>query len=481
MRKLILFVVFFFLYLTMKAQDRHYWSQMGGISASLLGGSAIAGLKDNSSLYYNAATMSFVNNPSISLGANTYRLRVTNIDNALGKDLNQLTNQFVVNPDLVGGLLFSKKNDQLRFGYAINSRFIHENNVNLQSSRTFSDGTTYVGDFDSHKKGQETWFNAANSYKVNEHFALGTTVILAFRSQQYSNNLGSKLIPTNQLEEVSRFDSRIIYNYWNVKALLRLSAALNYENTRFGWNLTLPSLNLLGGANIKREISLVNNPNLVNTLPSNVVVTGSAYGINALHKYPLSSAVGASFKIPGLGDWVHLSAEVFMPLKKYTVFTSSDKLVSHPESSFDSLNNYFSPSTFLNLSEQAKFVINFSAGYETFISSDFGLLTGFRTDFNFNAAEDYDLGEIRPYFSNWDIYYLSAGVWGYVKGHKITTGLEVGLTPKTQMRQLFNYDEIDSSEYPLSGEPNTSARASQLTIQLYLGFEINFDHKSRNK
>ena len=104
-------------------------------------------------------------------------------------------------------------------------------------------------------------------------------------------------------------------------------------------------------------------------------------------------------------------------------------------------------------------------------------MAGFRTDFNINSSEDFDLGELRPYYSNLDVYYVSGGVWGIIKDQKITTGLEVGLSPKTQIRQLINFDGVDSPDYPLLGTPLNNAEASQLTISLHLGIEINFVKK----
>lgn len=280
---------------------------------------------------------------------------------------------------------------------------------------------------------------------------------------------------------MSRFDSRVYYNYWNVKGLLRISMALDYKRFRFGWNATLPSLNLFGDAYIKREFGLVNNPNIQNNLPKDVILSGSDNKISTTHKYPFSSAFGASFKLTN-NDWVHFSTELFLPIKKYHVFSSDIDPVAFPEEALDSISNkYFSDINFLELSEQAKMVINFSIGYESFLAENWGLLAGFRTDFNFNDSEAFDLGELRPYYSNWDIYYVSGGVWGVIKNQKITTGLEVGITPKTQMRQLINFDGIDSPDYPLLGMPAEMAVASQLTIRLYLGIEINIVKKSKGK
>jgi len=479
MQKLILIISLLCLFLQGKTQDRHYWSQMGGITAGLLGGSAIAGLKDNSSLYYNAAAMSFVNNPSISLGANTYRFRILNIDNAFGKDLNQNVSGFVFSPDLIGGLLFSKKNDRLRFGYAIAVRFLTDNSFSAEASGITEDNNTRIGDFDFLNRTQETWISSANSYKVSDHVSYGFSFIVAIRSQTYANFIGSKIIPKNTNNDVSRFDSRVNFNYWNVKGLLRLSMAFDYETFRFGWNATLPSLNLFGNAFIKREFGLVNNPKVLNDLPKDVILSGSDDKLSTKNKYPFTTAIGASFKLNN-GDWLHFSAEMFLPIKKYVVFSTDVEPVAFPKNTLDSIaDKYFSDVKFLEYSEQAKFVINFSMGYESFLTEKWGLLAGFRTDFNFNSADDFDLGELRPYYSNWDIYYFSGGVWGIIKDKKITAGIELGLSPKTKVRQLVNFDGVDSPDYPLLGDPSNSAIASQLLIRFYLGIEINFERKDK--
>ena len=456
------------------AQDRHYWSQMGGITAGLLGGAGVAGLRDNSSMYYNPAAMSYVNNPSISLGANTYRLRMVNIDNAFGDNLDKTNTGFVINPDLIGGLLFSKKDDRIRFGYFVATRFLFNTAYSQQANFINSQNETLIASFDLNNQIQETWVGAANSFKVNEHFAYGYSLILAVRTQNYFNYIGSRLVPATSPADVSRFDSNITYNYWNAKGLLRLSMALDYSRFRFGWTLTLPSLNLLGQANIKREFSLVNNPNPANSLPKDILLTGADYQVRTLHKYPLSSALGASFRFRNR-DWLHLTAEFFLPVKKYQIFSSELAPIAYPQAAVDSiLNNYFPGIRFLELPEEAGFVVNFAAGYESYLTDNWGLLAGFRTDFNFNNTPSFELGELRPYYTQWDIYYLSFGAWGIFKNKKITAGLEVGLTPATRMRQLINFDNPDSPDYPLLGTPNNSAVARQLLLRLFLGIEIDF-------
>jgi hypothetical protein len=73
---------------------------------------------------------------------------------------------------------------------------------------------------------------------------------------------------------------------------------------------------------------------------------------------------------------------------------------------------------------------------------------------------------------------LTSGIWGIIRKQKITAGLEVGLSPKTKVRQLVNFENIDSPDYPLHGTPTNAATASQAILRLYFGIEINFVKKN---
>ena len=59
------------------AQDYHYWSEQFGATATLLGGAVIAGVRDNSALYYNPGTLGFIEGNSISVTATLYKLQRT--------------------------------------------------------------------------------------------------------------------------------------------------------------------------------------------------------------------------------------------------------------------------------------------------------------------------------------------------------------------------------------------------------------------
>ena len=55
-------------------QDTHYWTYRFGTKAALMGGPAVGGLEDNSSVIYNPSLLSFIQNTSVSLNANIYQV-----------------------------------------------------------------------------------------------------------------------------------------------------------------------------------------------------------------------------------------------------------------------------------------------------------------------------------------------------------------------------------------------------------------------
>ncbi len=471
--KPIFFIGIFLYALTSQAQDRHYWSQMGGINAGLLGGSAIAGLKENNSMYYNPATMAFAENPSLSLDASTFNFSRTKFDNPFGEGSKTFINSFIINPDMVGGLLFSKKNGKIRTGYAIATKVIAKDRFFGQANIPRSDLSTFIGNFDTDVNTLESWLNVATSYTVNEHFSLGVTFVLAARSENYSGSVSAKIFPVDQNESVQRFDSKTVYNYWNLKGIVKLGTALNYDKFRFGWNLVLPSVNLYGLAKTQREISIANNNSTNSNIPQNVAIIGHDEDIPTHHKYPVTSGIGFSFKLNSK-SWLHCSVETFFEVKPYDVFKSDEEVFDYPTGSADSLSSIGNVrNNFLAFSESAKMVTNFSVGYENQVTENMGILAGLRTNFNFNNEAEFYSSKIEPIRSTWNQYLASGGIRGKYKDKFFTVGLELGYTPQTETNQLANFhsEAVNYSPWSEAAEQTT---VSEFSLRLFLGVEIHF-------
>ena len=79
-----------------------------------------AGAMDNSSVYYNPAAMGRILNPNLSINVDAYRLRNTNVENALGSGHDVKETRFLTIPNLIAGVLpLSSDSGKFRLGYAL--------------------------------------------------------------------------------------------------------------------------------------------------------------------------------------------------------------------------------------------------------------------------------------------------------------------------------------------------------------------------
>ena len=120
MKRLLLAPVFF-LSVILMAQDTHYWTYRFGTKAALMGGPAVGGLEDNSSVVYNPALLSFVKNISVSLNANIYQLSTISANDGAGPGIPVNSSQFSAVPTTVSGLI--PKKQFKKFNFFFRSRF----------------------------------------------------------------------------------------------------------------------------------------------------------------------------------------------------------------------------------------------------------------------------------------------------------------------------------------------------------------------
>ncbi len=52
------------------AQETNYWTHALGTRSALMGGAVVAGVRDNSAIWYNPGALGFITNPSLSISAN---------------------------------------------------------------------------------------------------------------------------------------------------------------------------------------------------------------------------------------------------------------------------------------------------------------------------------------------------------------------------------------------------------------------------
>ena len=176
--------------LSSEAQDNHYWAQQYGATGTLMGGSMTAGVNDNSAIYYNPGVLGFIDNPSLSVDANVYKMDKILITDGAGRDMNLNSAQLSVYPQIIAGMVNLFKESRFRFSYTMLTR--NHGNV-LMNTRYTSDpsasgqdpATSYIGGIDYVNQLTEQWFGIGTGYRVNEKLGAGATLFATYRGQSY--------------------------------------------------------------------------------------------------------------------------------------------------------------------------------------------------------------------------------------------------------------------------------------------------------
>jgi len=447
---------------------RTFWSK-----SIIIRGAATAGLGDNATVYYNAASMAFVENPSMSISVNAYRIRNLKLNNALGKGLNLKYTQFSTTPNLIAGIIELKKRKRLRLGYAVITRrsfsgkfdYLYQTQKEILS--TTAGEEVFVASYNNQHQLNEYWAGFGVSYQLSDSWSIGFAHYGIYRDVKYSNSHQTSVLPQDgSTGDVASVSTNITFNYWTVKGIIKTSIALSVDNFKFGITATLPSFNILGKANIYRDYSIINLDELIGT---DVTFIDRADGVKAVHKENGSLAIGVSWKL-GKRAWLHFTNETFFGGKYYLIFNPEQSPSVYPTSIPDTTTyRYFGNQNFLAFGEESEARTNIGIGLETKIAKRWDLYLGARTGFLFNEKPYYDFDRVNIESSKWNLYHFSLGLVHLNK--KYTIGVEYGFTPKQEYYHVIDFPS-SSVENALIGNGGAGAYAEQFSFKLLLEIEI---------
>lgn len=466
----------FCIYLNTIAQDYHQWSEQFGARASFLGGAAISGLGDNATVYYNSAAMSFVEHPSFSISVNAYRISNIQLKNALGKGFDLKETQLSTIPNLISGIYAPKKHQKVRFGYAVITRrnFSSKYDYLFQGFREVVSATngpeSFVGGYNQNHQLQEYWAGISIALKVSDHFSIGLSHFGIYRNVKYSNANEFSALPTDgSTGDVTSFNSKISFNYWNVKGIFKPSFALDLENFKFGVSFTTPSFNMLGKANVYREFSIINMDELIVT---DLKIVDRAEKIKAVHKENGSLAFGVSWKL-GRKSWLHWTNETFFGGKYYLIFDADQSASKYPTYlSDEAVSDFFGQQNFLSFGEETVARTNIGLGLEVDMNKKWDLYLGIRTDFMFNEKPYFDYERIGIDASKWNLYHASLGIaFTSEKMKKYSAGIEFAFTPKKSFYHVIDFNTPATNNLFL-GVGGNDATAKMMSFKFLLEIDI---------
>ncbi len=459
-----------------QAQDTHYWTNQYGARASLLGGAAIAGLDDNSAVYYNPANLAFIKESTVSLNTSVYKYTDLYWGNGAGRGLDLSSQRISLYQQMISGLITKNPSIKSRVGFniitrqhaniSINQRYEgwHELNVSQDGLER------YLGNVQLDNHLSETWACLGWGYRLNKHFSVGLTGIVSYRAQRYAFYYTTRAARNDSISSGPSTTFNVASNTYDTHAqtyiiggLLKAGLHARFGAWRFGLNVTSPSITIWSDARVQREISQTNLPG-----NNDRIITGEQRFLPAQHKYPLSVGLGVAYAYQN--GSINIAAEYFAGLRPYKM------VIAKEESSIFSVLFNRPPEDFFTIYNAAQPVLNFAAGWEHHLTKRLLLHLGFRSDFSY-GKNNKDYGQILTLRGiPMNLWHGTLGCSWRRKASLVSLGIQYSYGHKRSgLEQLVNFTEpIVKAPYYLEGERTEDSFANYHAATFLIGYTYYF-------
>lgn len=451
-------IVSFFVWQKGLTQENHYWTQQYGGRSALMGGAAIAGANDNSAIFYNPSLLPLIEKKELSVSANIYRAEFLTLENGAGKNLPLISNQYGTYPQIISGIVFFKKNKNLRAGYTLltkqnthtrfNVRHVFSSNV-IESEPGIED---YVGAFEYNNQVNEQWGGGALGYKLSPNLSVGISQFIAYRFQSYVSNSYIRVFPESQAY-IASSDNTTSLSYNDVRTITKLGFARNNHDKpwKYGISVTLPSLPIYGIANVQREETITNIEYAIPNNPDYVSHSITDRQTNLRSKYASPASIAIGIEYHSKKARYALTIESFAQQKKYYIIKSDSLPLLKP-------NNVYVPNIgkFLWLNEYKNPVTNIALGFEHELKKHVTMQMGLRTNLSYSYVltqdqfDDYENQEqfsISNNTSTWDIFHFTLGGTLSRKTGEISVGIDYGFSSKKPVGQYVDFKNPKAVNY----------------------------------
>jgi hypothetical protein len=484
-RKYIALFVFFLVFFSQSAlsQDHHYWTQQFGSRSALMGGAVVGGVRDTSAGFYNPGALGFVNQPTLSVSANGYQLERLSIENGIGTGEDLTSEKLTVIPSLASGTLVFERFPDHAFGYTllaknqtavdmsgrIDKTFDVIGDIPYQDGRNYFQGQeNFAGQVIANSEVTELWAGLSWARKIRPNISVGATTFFALRNQSQGNTItgrvtnGDMLVTQDQLNYI---------DFWNLRTLLKLGVAAEFEGWKLGLTLTTPSRNLFGQGTVTRERSFNNFYDTEKNQFVGELISNRQDNLDTTYRNPLSIAAGFEYAITPKTT-IASTVEWFSKQEPYEVITPGShsflrNIIVDNIITFD--ENAVEESSLIQVTDEAESVLNIAVAIEQVFTPTIKGYLSFLTDHESNP----NLGGNSLGITTWDIYHLTLGVALRRKLSELAVGLTYSFgRPQKNFLQLANFANI--GEENLLGEPQYTT-AEYDAFSVVIGYTYFFD------
>ena len=407
----------------LQAQDTHYWTQQFGTESALLSGAVVGGNNDNTMIYYNPGALGFLDNSSISVNANAYRIENIKIENALGEKADFKSSQLGSVPLLTGGMI-NIKDKRWKIGYSFMSPVQFKFKGIARKDGFFdlvddleSPGKEeFVGESGITSQLSEILIVLGVARQLNENWSVGLSNLFTVRSNSYLRNFSTYAFLNNP--EKTMISGQITQNvdYYNVRYAAKVGLAYKKDKWRAGLTVTTPSINIMGVGTVAANIS-ADNLKIIDDNRISVVATDRQAELKTKFKSPLSISAGLNYN--GNRSSYGITVQYYASIGMYDIMDVQPSTFIRPADLAPEIGS----DEFMNVRAAAKPVFNVAIGYEYLLKKNISLYLSARNDMSYYDDDLTNTRGIKTTISSWDIYHFASGVTFKTVQSSLSVGL----------------------------------------------------------
>ena len=480
-------LLFLLLFTSLTSQDRHYWDQAVGGKTALLGGIAVAGVRDYSATFYNPGALSFLSKNKLSFSFSTYGIKDFKFINGGGPGLDSRYTRVSLFPASLAGSLPFLGDSLNRFSYMIYGNGYsyvrvserYEGYADVIAPRPHSQqgsGNLFEGEEFLINQGkldvllQEVTVCLGYSRKLSDNVGIGFSLLGAYRDQTKVRYESYAAFDTTYQRSATT-DAYIDVDYWAVRLSGKFGISAEWDELKLGATITTPGIPLKFASGATDGASITSNNVFViidsttnQVTPVDILASDRQEGLSSSYKSPFSISAGIEYLISE-NSKIHFACEWFAPLSTYVVMQpESDNFIRNIPADIRPIDS----AELMRVYDALKSVFNFGFAYEQNLSDKLAGYFAFRTDFsnaNFEKIDGLFIG-----ITNLDIYHFTVGTSYETSDTFLSLGLEYSYGANSEFNQIFNFPtgSVEPGEYFIGRQRGTS-KAIYNNLNIFFG------------
>lgn len=413
-----------------------------------MNGSMVAGVQDNSAIYYNPAALSISKDEGLDASLFAISLDMYNKKNSFGAGNNAKNLDYKIIPGLVTFVKRPFKDKDIKVGAGLFTRQSFDNTMSAKIV-TEEDFSIRVNEMRYSHKAKDFWLALAVAYKFENNVSIGLSQYLSFRSDNYEHDLSYQVFDKARVGKLDFMESeRLVFNQSHTMGMLnRLGLTWNNNFLKFGMTFTTPTY-----VHVLRSSSVNYQKTLLQT--DSMTATTISFSNRGKYKTPFSATAGIEYDFNRV--LVAVAVEYFHRVKEFDLVSSAGEEIIPQVNSTEEFV----------LKDSRQGVFNVSLGWEIALNERMFYLGGFRTNFNYNDQPS-DYLQPRLHMSYFDIYHITNGIKMQYGPNRFTVGLDYAFSYNKGLPQLA---DLNAMAIPSTNERNASISYNNLTFLITYSF-----------